>query len=179
MKKIIVIIGVVILVLGLGVLAVGLGGRGETAGAKMEKPTGGATAYATAYCPKDTALEGGVNDRRGKPLETLQQFVAGEKKYVSVAMDIALKDQGYPYGTSIRIPELETKYNSGKPIDFRLVDTGGSFTGTSKHPKDNKKEPRGLTAIDVAVSCDYLDSGAWQNGDVTLVIDATNTTLPD
>ncbi len=39
----------------------------------------------TGYYPSSSALEGGFNDRRGAPLRTLQQYLAGNADYVSVA----------------------------------------------------------------------------------------------
>lgn len=121
--------------------------------------------YATAYCPKKS--EGGLNDRTGKPLQTLQQYLSGSAPYVSVAMDSALNKQ-YPYGTVIHIPALEKKYNGGKPIEFHFVDTGGSFIGTDRHPLDGQAKPRGLTAIDIATDCKFMKQ-EWQNMSVSLV----------
>ena len=68
-------------------------------------------------------MEGGFFDRKGKPLHTLQDYLAGKAPFVSVAMD----SKAFPYGTKLRIPELEKKY--GQKIDFRVVDTGGAFKG--------------------------------------------------
>src|SRR5690349_10993733 len=72
-------------------------------------------ARGTGYYPDSSALEGGFVDRRGKKLRTLQQFLAGDADYVSVAMD----SKAFVYGQRLRIKELETKY--GKPITFRVV----------------------------------------------------------
>lgn len=80
-------------------------------------PEGG---YATK---EEEEMEGGAYDRIGKPLCTLQEFLRGEAPYVSVAMDFRV----FPYGTKLTIPALEEKY--GKPIIFRVVDTGGAFRG--------------------------------------------------
>ena len=80
-------------------------------------------ARGTGYYPDSSALEGGFVDRRDQPLRTLQDFLSGKSKYVSVAMD----SKAFPYGTKLRIPELEAKY--GKQIEFRVVDTGGTFVG--------------------------------------------------
>ncbi len=132
----------------------------------VDKPTGGqgttATAFATAYCPVDSTLEGGKFDRRDKPIQTIQDFVSGKASYVSVAMDSAL-DSTYPYGTVIHIPELDQKYNGGKTIEFHLVDHGGAFEG------------KGLTRIDIAnygsgpTDCPAA-SDNWENMNVTLKI---------
>ncbi|MEZ4489272.1 MAG: N-acetylmuramoyl-L-alanine amidase [Cyanobacteriota/Melainabacteria group bacterium] len=85
-------------------------------------------AKSSGYFPYNDSMEGGHFDRKGKPLRTLQDYLAGRADYVSVAMDRNVA----PYGTRIRIPELEAKY--GREIDFRLVDTGRAFKnkGTSK-----------------------------------------------
>lgn len=78
----------------------------------------------TAYFPDSSPLQGGYVDRRGKPLQTLQQYLEGRASYVAVAMD---NKNGIPYGTPLRILELERKYN--RVIEFRVVDTGGAFYG--------------------------------------------------
>jgi 3D (Asp-Asp-Asp) domain-containing protein len=87
----------------------------------------------TGYYPDSSALEGGFVDRKGAPLRTLQQYLAGQASYVSVAMDT----KAFPYGQKLRIKELELKYN--QVIEFRVVDTGGAFQG------------RGRSRIDVCV----------------------------
>lgn len=92
-------------------------------------------AKGTGYYPDASALEGGFTDRQGKPLRTLQDFLKGEVQYVSVAMD---KDLKIPYGTTVTIPEIEASYK--KPIEFRVVDTGGAFTG------------KGYTRIDICTA---------------------------
>lgn len=78
-------------------------------------------ARGTSYYPHNSALEGGFLDRKGRKLQTLQQFLAGDAAYVSVAMDT----KAFPYGTRLRIHELNEKY--GREIVFRVVDTGGAF----------------------------------------------------
>ena len=110
---------------------------------EFPEPIGGSTSTkqswrfrtrATAYYPHNSRLEGGFKDRRGFPLHTLQQYLAGKAPYVSVAMDL----RAFPYGTKIRIPEFEKHY--GRRIEFRVVDTGGAFKG------------RGTSRIDVCVA---------------------------
>lgn len=91
-------------------------------------------AHSTGYYPDSSALEGGFVDRLGKPLHTVQQFVAGRAPYVSVAMD----SSAFPYGTKLRIPFMDAKY--GRAIEFRVVDTGGAFRG------------RGTSRIDICVA---------------------------
>ncbi len=109
-------------------------------------------ARGTAYYPDNSPLEGGFKDRKGKPLRTLQQFLAGKAEYVSVAMDT----KAFPYGQRLRIKELEKKY--GKKIVFRVVDTGGAFRG------------KGTSRIDVCVANLSASRDATING--TLHIDA-------
>lgn len=109
-------------------------------------------ARGTGYYPDSSALEGGYVDRRGQKLRTLQQFLAGEAPYVSVAMD----SKAFVYGQRLRIAELEAKY--GRPITFRVVDTGGAFKG------------KGRSRIDVCVQNRKASLDPTING--TLHIDA-------
>lgn len=110
------------------------------------------TSKATGYYPSGSALEGGFVDRRGVKLRTLQQFLAGQADYVSVAMD----STAFPYGQHLRIKELEAKY--GRAIDFRVVDTGGAFHG------------RGRSRIDICVANQSASLSPSVNG--TIHIDA-------
>jgi 3D (Asp-Asp-Asp) domain-containing protein len=80
-------------------------------------------ARATSYYPENNRMEGGFVDRIGHRLYTVQDYVYGDAPYVSVAMDV----RAFPYGTDIRIPEMERIYNM--PILFRVVDTGDAFRG--------------------------------------------------
>jgi 3D (Asp-Asp-Asp) domain-containing protein len=96
-------------------------------------------------------MEGGYLDRKGKPLHTLQSYLAGKSPYVSVAMD----SKAFKYGQPLRIPELEKKY--GRPIDFRVVDTGGAFKG------------RGTSRIDIATANSRASHDATVNGPLTLI----------
>jgi hypothetical protein len=84
------------------------------------------TARGTGYYPSWDGQEGGYHDRKGERLYTLQDYLAGQAPYVSVAMDVPAAR----YGTLLRIPELEAKY--GQQIPFRVVDTGGDFEGTGR-----------------------------------------------
>jgi 3D (Asp-Asp-Asp) domain-containing protein len=115
-------------------VALGSGCAAETSDVALDDETVGESAEAfstatrftargTGYYPDASPLEGGFVDRRGKPLRTLQQYLAGNADYVSVAMD----SKAFPYGTKLRIHELERKY--GRTIEFRVVDTGGAFKG--------------------------------------------------
>lgn len=115
---------------------------------------------ATGYYPASSQLEGGFKDRLGKPLHTLQQFLAGSAPYASVAMD----SSAFKYGTRLRIHETDAKY--GRSVIFRVVDTGGAFRG------------KGRTRIDVCVANRSASLDASVNG--TLHIDVLDeTTGPD
>lgn len=108
-------------------------------------------ARGTGYFPDSSAMEGGFVDRKGAKLNTLQDFLAGRAPYVSVAMD----SKAFPYGTKLRIPELEAKY--GKQIEFRVVDTGGAFKG------------KGTSRIDVCTANRKASLDPVINGPLTLV----------
>lgn len=100
-------------------------------------PTGVHKSTGTGYYPSNSKMEGGFNDRKGNKLSTLQDFLEGKSKYVSVAMD---KNQKIPYGKGLHIQELDAKYKDQlkamglEHINFRVTDTGGAFTnkGTSR-----------------------------------------------
>jgi len=109
-------------------------------------------AKGTGYYPDSSALEGGFNDRHDKPLRTLQAFLGGEAEYVSVAMD---KNLQIPYGTKLRIPEIEAAHGN-KPIEFRVVDTGGAFTD------------KGYTRIDICTADKKASEDAAINRILTL-----------
>ncbi len=108
-------------------------------------------ARGTGYYPDSSALEGGFVDRQDKPLQTLQDFLNGKSSYVSVAMD----SKAFPYGTKLRVPELEAKY--GQQIEFRVVDTGGAFTG------------KGTSRIDICTANKKASLEPTINGPLTLV----------
>lgn len=112
------------------------------------------TAQGSGYFPASSKMEGGFKDRRGNKLNTLQEFLDGKADYVSVAMD---KNLAIDYGTKLRIPELEQKY--GKPIEFRVVDTGGAFKN------------KGYTRIDICVKDRAASVEPTINGTLTLEFD--------
>lgn len=118
---------------------------GQASVKKTAKATG------TGYYPDNSAMEGGFVDRKGHKLNTLQDFLAGKADYVSVAMD---KNENIPYGTKLRIPELEKKY--GRAIEFRVVDTGGAFTG------------KGNSRIDICTANQKASTDSTINGPLTL-----------
>jgi 3D (Asp-Asp-Asp) domain-containing protein len=119
------------------------------------------TSKATGYYPSGSALEGGFVDRKGVKLRTLQQLLAGQADYVSVAMD----SSAFPYGQHLRIKELEAKY--GRAIDFRVVDTGGAFHG------------RGRSRIDICVANQSASLSPSVNGTVHIdALTAASTAAP-
>jgi 3D (Asp-Asp-Asp) domain-containing protein len=128
----------------------------ESSGASADaiSVTSSFTSRGTGYYPDSSALEGGFKDRIGKPLHTLQQFLAGSAPYVSVAMD----SSAFKYGTRLRIKELESKH--GRAIIFRVVDTGGAFRG------------KGRTRIDICTANNKASLDPTING--TLHIDVIN-----
>ncbi|MFN8576185.1 MAG: hypothetical protein U0354_04960 [Candidatus Sericytochromatia bacterium] len=113
-------------------------------------------AKGTGYYPHNSKLEGGYHDKKGKKLNTLQDFLDGKASYVSVALDKNLYKTGViKYGDKFRIPELEAKY--GRKIEFRAVDTGGAFT--------NKKFSR----IDICTGSKSDSLNKVVNGKLTLI----------
>lgn len=110
-------------------------------------------AKGTGYFPDSSQLEGGFDDRMGQTLlgHTLQDFLAGRSPYVAVAMDPKV----FPYGTVLRIPELERKY--GRPITFLVADDGEDFIGT------------GTSRIDICTANKDASEDNTINGTLTLV----------
>ena len=84
----------------------------------------------TLYTTENNSMEGGSKDRCGRPLHTLDDYMNWDANEVSVAMD----KYALPYGTIIRIPEIEKRLKVKDPIPFKVVDTGGAFynQGTSR-----------------------------------------------
>jgi hypothetical protein len=111
-------------------------------------------AKGSGYYPFDSKMEGGFTDRRGKKLKTLQDFLDGKADYVSTAMDKLLPIQ---YGTKLKIPELDKKYN--KQIEFRVVDTGKAFTN------------KGYSRIDICTRDRHASLDSTINGELTLEFD--------
>jgi len=99
-------------------------------------------------------MEGGYKDRYGAPLQTLQDFLEGKASYVSVAMDRQLN---IPRGRIVRIPEIEKHFQ--KPIIFKVVDTGGAFSG------------KGYSRIDICVRSYAYSIEKVVNQNVTLVFE--------
>lgn len=173
--RFVLLLPIIFLAISLMFLGFGAAGKAQYADPPKEKSSyelgTESKARATAYCPRSN--EGGRNDQREKPLRTLQAYLKNPERaeYVSVAMDIDLQKKdppGYEYGARLRIPELEEKFKSQRAIEFRLVDNGNAFNHIT-----------GLRAIDIAVDCSYLDSGQWDNPQVTLLFEATKRQLKE
>ncbi|HUQ90360.1 MAG TPA: hypothetical protein VM120_01685 [Bryobacteraceae bacterium] len=111
-------------------------------------------ARGSGYFPHGNAMEGGFKDRLGAKLNTLQEYMANRADYVSVAMD---KKLPIAYGTVVKIPEIENNYQ--QTIEFRVVDTGGRFTG------------KGYTRIDICTADKEASLDATINGPLTLKFD--------
>jgi hypothetical protein len=87
--------------------------------------------------PDERKMEGGTNDRKGKPIITLEQHQADPAKYpyVSVSGDLDI----WPYGQRISI-------DAWPGAVFRVVDTGSHFHGSGKVYRVVGYEP-----LDIAV----------------------------
>lgn len=91
----------------------------------------------TKYWPyaateSERRMEGGVLDRRGKPLHTLEDHLAdpAAHPYGSLAGDPAV----FPYGQALRLDPWPGAL-------FRVVDTGGAFRGPKKRYRRPGEEP--------------------------------------
>jgi len=74
--------------------------------------------------PEEARMEGGPLDRLGRPLHTIEEFLAGNAPYASAALD----SDALPYGTIFFCPEIGKRYSvSFDGIVFRAVDTGSAF----------------------------------------------------
>jgi hypothetical protein len=99
----------------------------------------------TGYWPftardDEKKMEGGVNDRKGNRLHTLEQHLADSvaHPYVSVSGDDAV----FPYGQRVEI-------SAWPKAVFRVVDTGGHFRGAGKIYRALGREP-----LDICVDSD-------------------------
>src|SRR5262249_6668907 len=122
-------------------------------GAVAQHAPEGVASVGTGYYPHNSDMEGGYVDREGHMLYTLQDYLAGGAPYVAVAMDL----NTHPYGTKLRIPELEKKY--GRTIEFRVVDTGDAFQG------------KGNSRIDICTDNERESHNPVINGKLTLVFE--------
>lgn len=90
-------------------------------------------------------------DNRGLPLCSLQDYLNSRADYVSVAIDRYLN---IPYGTKLRISEIENKY--GRHIEFRVVDSDAAF------------DRKGFSQIGVCVQDKVCANDMTINGSLTL-----------
>lgn len=109
-------------------------------------------ARGTGYFPSTDPLEGGFFDRRGKPLNTLQEYLDGKADYVTVATDV----HAFPYGTWLCIPELDAHFDM--PIRFEVRDTGEAFVG------------KGTSRIDICTADKKASEDEAVNGELTLIV---------
>lgn len=112
--------------------------------------------FITWYSPGkgDINMEGGVLDRKGAPVYTLEQYLAGKTPYVTVAMD----SRSFPYGTTLTNNLFrDTK---GNLIPFRVTDTGSAFigAGTSKMDIATDSLQRALTGPNFNSSFQVADN---------------------
>jgi hypothetical protein len=104
----------------------------------------------TGYYPDSSAMEGGFKTRYGDPLSTLQGFLSGKHKHVSVALD---QDLGR-VKRKMCSPELSKAY--GKQLPLFVEDTGGAFRG------------KGYSRADICVANRAESFKAAVNSTVTL-----------
>lgn len=110
--------------------------------------------FQSGLSEEEKNVEGGIKDRLGKPLYTLEDYIEGNAPYVSLACDYLGGPPGNvkefrTYGFKVWIPKISADINSfidasiNVPImiDFRLVDTGGHFFGDKKVIKVAGYEP--------------------------------------
>jgi hypothetical protein len=110
--------------------------------------------FQSGLTDRQKKMEGGVTDRMGKPLFTLEDYLEGTAPYVSLACDPAGGPPGSApefrkYGYKVWLPEISGSANLYTitpvmlpiQIDFRLVDTGGAFTGKTKRVRVAGYEP--------------------------------------
>ena len=118
-----------------------LGGRRAAATAQATQAavaSGGAfQARLTGYWPfsarpDERQMEGGLKDRKGRALHTLEQHQEnpGQHPYVAVSGDDAI----FPYGQRLMLDEWPG-------LVFRVVDTGGHFRGSGKIYRVFGREP--------------------------------------
>jgi hypothetical protein len=92
--------------------------------------------HATGYWPfsakeSEKKMEGGVKDRKGNPLHTVEDFFAGRSDHASVSGD----DSIFPYGQKIIVNWFD------KQLVGRVTDTGGHFRGAGKVYRVVGEEP--------------------------------------
>lgn len=107
----------------------------------------------TTYYPTvNNSIEGGPTDKIGRPLNTIDQFRAGQAEYAALSGD----DAAFPYGQRVSIDAFPD-------VVFRVVDTGGSFSSRNwayqlKKPLGKLYRLAGYEPIDVC--SDYPEAAA-------------------
>jgi len=96
-------------------------------------------------------MEGGVNDRLGYPLHTLEEFQSGKAPYVAVSGDDAI----WPYGQRISL-------SNWPGVTFRIVDTGDHFSSY----KDKVFRAAGHEPLDVCVDSSSTHVVAFQDATI-------------
>jgi hypothetical protein len=96
----------------------------------------------TGYWPftardDEKKMEGGTKDRKGAPLHTVEDYLAGKSDHVSVSGDFEI----FPYGQKILIPWGSTT------ITGRVTDTGGHFHGAGKVYRAIGREPLDICVL--------------------------------
>lgn len=89
-----------------------------------------------AVTEAEKRMEGGVHDRKEKPLHSVEDFLAGRSDHVSLSGDDAI----WPYGQKLLVPWGDVV------LVGRVTDTGGHFRGAGKMVRAAGYEP-----IDVCV----------------------------
>jgi hypothetical protein len=82
--------------------------------------------------PDEQKMEGGMKDRKGRPLHSVEDFLAGLSDHVSLSGD----DGAWPYGQKLMIPWLD-----GRTLTGRVTDTGRNFRGSTKVYRAQGAEP--------------------------------------
>jgi hypothetical protein len=72
--------------------------------------------------PDEVKMEGGLKDRKGNPLHTVEDFFAGKSDHVSLSGDYTI----WPYGQKVLIPWGD------RTVVGRVTDTGSHFHGAGK-----------------------------------------------
>jgi hypothetical protein len=80
--------------------------------------------------PDEQRMEGGLKDRKGNPLHTLEDFRAGKAPFVSASGDWTI----FPYGQRIVIDQFPD-------VIIRVTDTGQHFYGKGKVYREPGREP--------------------------------------
>ncbi|XP_066145538.1 uncharacterized protein [Euwallacea fornicatus] len=108
----------------------------------------------TAYYPDYSDSDHGFayEDKRGKKLKTLQDYLDNRSEYVTISMDDRL---GIPYGTKICIPELNKHY--GHRIRLEVRDSSYDLMG------------QGYSRADICVRTEIDSYDGGVNREITLV----------